>query len=51
MAEGLFNREISERLWLSEETIKTHVRHILRKLSARSRAHAVGIAFRNGLIE
>jgi DNA-binding NarL/FixJ family response regulator len=51
IADGLFNREISERLVLSEETVKTHVRHVLAKLSARSRAHAVAIALRSGLLD
>ena len=50
MADGLFNREISEHLWLAEETVKTHVHHVLTKLRARSRAHAVAIALRRGLI-
>ncbi len=47
---GLGNREIGERLFLSEETVKSHIRHILAKLQARSRAHAVALAFRHGLI-
>ena len=51
MADGLFNREISTRLWLAEETVKSHVHHVLRKLGARSRAHAVAIGIRNGLID
>lgn len=51
MADGLFNREISERLWLAEETVKTHVHHVLTKLGARSRAHAVAIALRSGVLE
>ncbi len=51
MSDGLFNREISERLWLAEETVKTHVHHVLAKLSARSRAHAVAIALRRGLVD
>jgi DNA-binding NarL/FixJ family response regulator len=51
MADGLFNREISDRLWLAEETVKTHVHHVLAKLSARSRAHAVAIALRGGLVD
>ena len=50
VSEGLVNREIGERLFLSEETVKSHVRHILAKLQARSRAHAVAIGFRRGLI-
>ena len=48
--DGLVNREIGQRLFLSEETVKSHVRHLLAKLQARSRAHAVSIGFRRGLI-
>ena len=50
ISEGLGNREIGGRLFLSEETVKSHIRHILAKLQARSRAHAVALAFRHGLI-
>ena len=50
ISDGLVNREIGERLYLSEETVKSHVRHILAKLQARSRAHAVAVGFRRGLI-
>lgn len=50
VCDGLANREIGERLFLSEETVKSHVRHLLAKLHARSRAHAVAIGFRRGLI-
>lgn len=50
ISDGLVNREIGERLFLSEETVKSHVRHLLAKLQARSRAHAVAIGFRRGLI-
>ena len=50
VSEGLVNREIGERLFLSEETVKSHVRHLLAKLHARSRAHAVAVGFRRGLI-
>jgi DNA-binding NarL/FixJ family response regulator len=50
VADGFTNIEISERLFLSEETIKSHIRHILGKLQARCRAHAVAIALRTGLI-
>ena len=50
VSEGLANREIGDRLFLSEETVKSHVRHILAKLQARSRAHAVAVGFRRGLI-
>jgi DNA-binding NarL/FixJ family response regulator len=51
ISEGLVNREIGEALFLSEETVKSHVRHLLAKLQARSRAHAVAIGFRRGLIQ
>ncbi len=50
VADGLANREIGVRLFLSEETVKSHVRHLLAKLQARSRAHAVAVGFRRGLI-
>ena len=50
ISEGLGNREIAERLYLSEETVKTHIRSILAKLQAKSRAHAVALAIRRGFI-
>jgi DNA-binding NarL/FixJ family response regulator len=50
ISEGLVNREIGHRLFLSEETVKSHVRHLLAKLQARSRAHAVAVGFRRNLI-
>ena len=50
VADGLVNREIGTRLFLSEETVKSHVRHLLAKLQARSRAHAVAVGFRRGII-
>ena len=50
VSEGLANREIGDRLYLSEETVKSHVRHLLAKLQARSRAHAVAVGFRRGLL-
>ena len=50
ISDGLVNREIGVRLILSEETVKSHVRHLLAKLDARSRAHAVAVGFRRSLI-
>jgi DNA-binding NarL/FixJ family response regulator len=50
ISDGLVNREIGERLFLSEETVKSHVRHLLAKLQSRSRAHAVAVGLRRGLI-
>lgn len=51
IAEGLTNIEIGTQLEIGEETIKTHVRHILKKLNTKSRAYAVASAFRSGLLE
>ena len=50
ISDGLVNREIGVRLFLSEETVKSHVRHLLAKLQARSRAHAVAVGFRHNII-
>jgi DNA-binding NarL/FixJ family response regulator len=50
VSEGLGNREIGQSLFLSEDTVKTHVKHLLAKLQARSRAHAVAVGFRRGIL-
>jgi DNA-binding NarL/FixJ family response regulator len=50
VAEGLENAAIAKILYLSVETVRTHVKSILRKLSARDRTHAVTIAFRAGIL-
>jgi DNA-binding NarL/FixJ family response regulator len=47
LAEGLRNREIAERLVISETTVKTHVRHVLEKLRFRNRAEAAAFAARH----
>jgi DNA-binding NarL/FixJ family response regulator len=50
LAEGLANKNIAVRLQISEHTVKTHVASILTKLDAFSRAEAVAIGARQGLI-
>ena len=46
LGQGLRNREIAERLVVSEATVKTHVRHVLEKLRLRNRAEAAAFAAR-----
>jgi DNA-binding NarL/FixJ family response regulator len=48
---GNRNRDIAERLSISEETVKVHIRHIMEKLGASDRTQAVTIAVRRGIIE
>ncbi len=50
VAEGLTSKEIGERLFISENTVKNHVRNILDKLGLRSRNEAVMYAIREELI-
>ena len=50
IAAGLSNREIAEKLFLSENTIKTHSSRLFEKLNARRRTQAVQIAKQSGLI-
>ena len=47
LSEGLRNREIAERLTITEATVKTHVRHVLEKLRFRNRAEAAAFAARH----
>lgn len=49
-ADGLTDREIAARIGRSRYTPRAHFRHILEKLQARSRAHAVAVAARHGLL-
>jgi DNA-binding NarL/FixJ family response regulator len=51
MAEGDRNRDIGERLSISEETVKVHIRHIMDKLDAKDRTQAVAIGVRRGVIQ
>jgi DNA-binding NarL/FixJ family response regulator len=50
IAEGLANKEIAFRLRISEHTVKFHVSALLGKLGAGSRAEAIGLGIRQGLI-
>jgi DNA-binding NarL/FixJ family response regulator len=50
MAGGNRNRDIAEQLFISEETVKGHVKHIMEKLGASDRTEAVAIAVRRGII-
>ncbi|HVE58297.1 MAG TPA: response regulator transcription factor [Pyrinomonadaceae bacterium] len=51
IAEGNRNRDIAERLFISEETVKVHIKHIMDKLDANDRTQAVAIAIRRGIIQ
>ena len=51
LAAGLSGAEIAERLVLSPETVRTHIRNAMTKLGASTRSHAVAIALRRGEIE
>lgn len=50
IAAGNSNKIVADKLSISEETVKTHVRNILSKLGANDRTHAVTIAIKRGLI-
>jgi DNA-binding NarL/FixJ family response regulator len=51
LADGMSNADVAGKLFISQETLKSHVRHILSKLEADTRTHAVAIALRQAIID
>ena len=51
LAGGNRNREIAEKLFITEETVKVHIRHTMEKLGASDRTQAVAIGLRRGVIQ
>jgi DNA-binding NarL/FixJ family response regulator len=51
VAAGHRNRDIGELLFISEETVKVHLKHVMEKLNARDRTQAVAIAVRRGIVQ
>jgi DNA-binding NarL/FixJ family response regulator len=51
LADGMSNSDVAAELFISQETVKSHVRHILSKLEADTRTHAVAIALREAMID
>src|SRR5687767_8695640 len=51
LADGMSNADVAGKLFISQETVKSHVRHILAKLEADTRTHAVAIALRDSIID
>ena len=50
VARGISNREIGRQLWISEQTVKFHLRNVYRKLGISSRTEAARYAYRTGLV-
>jgi len=51
LAGGNRNRDIAEKLFITEETVKVHIKHIMEKLGANDRTQAVAIGLRRGIIQ
>ena len=51
IAGGNRNRDIAEKLFITEETVKVHIKHIMEKLGANDRTQAVAIGARRGIIQ
>lgn len=50
VAKDRSNRQVGRRLGVTEDTVKSHMKSVLRKLEANDRTHAVAIALRRGLV-
>jgi DNA-binding NarL/FixJ family response regulator len=50
LSEGKTNKELAKALWISEQTVKTHLAHIFGKLGTSDRTQTVARALRNGLV-
>ncbi len=50
LVDGLDNRAIANTLYISEDTVKSHMKSLLRKLNAKDRGQAISIALRSGLV-
>lgn len=51
LVDGKRNRDIAEKLFIAEETVKAHMKHILTKLGANDRTQALAIALQRGVIQ
>jgi len=51
VAGGNRNKDIAQLLFISEDTVKVHVKHIMEKLRARDRTEALAIAVRRGIVQ
>jgi DNA-binding NarL/FixJ family response regulator len=51
IADGNRNRDIADKLFICEETVKVHIKHIMQKLNASDRTQAFAIGVRRGIIE
>src|SRR5499425_3247622 len=51
IAGGNRNRDIAQKLFITEETVKVHIKHIMEKLGASDRTQAVAIGVRRGIIQ
>ena len=51
LVDGNRNRDIAEKLYITEETVKVHMKHIMAKLGANDRTQALAIGLRRGLVQ